>query len=109
MRAKILIAALFLALVAACARTVPIKEIVEHPRDYAGKKVTIAGEVSDAFSLLAFKYFTLNDGTGTIAVVSEKPLPRVGEKIRITGTIEEAFSLGTETLTILVEEPRKKP
>ncbi|HET6757314.1 MAG TPA: OB-fold nucleic acid binding domain-containing protein [Burkholderiales bacterium] len=104
MRANLLIAALFLGLSAACARTVPIKEIVEHPRDYAGKQVTISGEVTDAFSLLAFKYFMVSDGTGRIAVFSEKPLPKRGERIKVTGQVEEAFSLGTETLTVLIEE-----
>jgi hypothetical protein len=89
---------------AGCARTVAIKDIVEHPRDYAGKEVTVTGEVTDAFSLLAIKYFTISDGTGKIAVFSGKPLPKRGEKIAVTGTIEEAFSLGTETLTILIEE-----
>ncbi|MGH8718424.1 MAG: hypothetical protein ACREV0_05710 [Burkholderiales bacterium] len=104
MRANLLIAALLLGLIAACARTVPIKEIVEHPRDYAGKQVTISGEVTDEFSLLAFKYFMVSDGTGRIAVFSEKPLPKRGERIKVTGQIEEAFSLGTETLTVLIEE-----
>jgi hypothetical protein len=89
---------------AACARTVAINDIVEHPRDYAGREVTVKGEVTDAFSLLAIKYFTISDGTGKIAVFSEKPLPKRGEKITVTGKVEEAFSLGTETLTILIEE-----
>lgn len=88
----------------ACARTVAINDIVERPRDYAGKEVTVKGEVTDAFSLLAIKYFTINDGTGRIAVFSDKPLPKRGDKIKVTGKVEEAFSFGTETLTILIEE-----
>jgi hypothetical protein len=104
MRMKLLITALILALMTACAQTVAIKEIVERPRDYAGKEVTIEGEVTDAFSLLAIKYFTVSDGSGKIAVFSDKPLPRRGDKIKVTGKVEEAFSLGTETLTILVEQ-----
>jgi hypothetical protein len=104
MRRKLLITTLILALMTACAQTVAIKEIVERPRDYAGKEVTIEGEVTDAFSLLAIKYFTVSDGSGKIAVFSDKPLPRRGDKIKVTGKVEEAFSLGTETLTILVEQ-----
>lgn len=108
MKRKVILTLFAAAVLCACARTVSVKEIVEHPRDYAGKEVTVAGEVRDVFSLVAFKYFTINDGTGAIAVISEKPLPRQGETIKVTGRIEEAFSLGTETLTILIEEPGKK-
>ena len=102
MRITLLIAALLS--VTACARTVAINDIVEHPREYAGKEVTVNGEVTDAFSLLAIKYFTISDGTGRIAVFSDKPLPRRGDKIEVTGKVEEAFSFGTETLTIIIEE-----
>lgn len=88
----------------ACTRVTPIKEIVDHPRDYAEKEVSIRGEVKNVFSLLVIKYFTVADSTGEIAVITHRPLPKVGEKIQVTGTVKEAFSLGDKTLT-LIEEP----
>lgn len=91
-------------LLVACAHTVPIKDILDQPREYADKQVTVEGEVSGAFSLFVIKYFLVKDGTGEIGVVSEKPLPKVGQKIRITGTVKEAFSLGDQSMTILVED-----
>lgn len=99
------LAAAFLAgvVLAACARVTPIREIVEHPRDYAGREVTVEGQVRGVFSLFVIKYFTLDDGTGSITVVTERPLPRKGERIRVQGRVEEAFSLGDQTLTLIVE------
>jgi len=91
-------------LLAACARVTPIKNIVEHPRDYAGQEVSVEGEVTGVFSLIFVKYFTLDDGSGSITVVTEKPLPRKGERLRVKGTVEEAFSLGDQTLTLIVEK-----
>ena len=100
--------AMAMLLLAACVRTVSIKDIVDQPREYADKQVTVEGEVSGAFSLFVIKYFLVKDGTGEIGVVSEKPLPKVGQKIRVTGTVKEAFSLGDQSMTILIEDHPEK-
>jgi aspartyl/asparaginyl-tRNA synthetase len=91
-------------LLAACTPRPKIKEIVDHPRDFAGKVVQIEGEVKSVFSLIVLKYFTLDDGSGTITVVTEKPLPRKGERLTVKGKVEEGFSLGDQTMTLIVEE-----
>jgi len=83
----------------------PIKRIVESPRDYDGKTVTISGEVKEVFSLIVFKYFIVEDRTGEIAVITQRPLPNKGTKIRVRGKVSAAFSLGqTQTVVILEEE-----
>ena len=98
------------AVLAGCAFTTPIKDIVDHPRDYADKKVTVEGEVKDVFGLLVVRYFTLDDGTAQIGVVTERPLPQRGERIRVTGTVREAFALGDRSSVVLVEEaPARAP
>lgn len=82
----------------------PIGKITENPRDYDGKAVNIAGDVTDRMSLIVVKYFTLKDKTGEIKVVSKRALPTVGSKIRIKGTIKEAFTIGDSQMLVLVEE-----
>ncbi len=88
----------------------PIKKILDNPRDYNGKTVTVSGEVAEVFSLFVIKYFTVKDATGEIVVVSQTPLPRKGSKITVTGTVQEAFSLGESQLIVIVEKDltRKK-
>ncbi len=81
----------------------PIGKILENPRDYYGKTLTIAGEVTDRTSLFVVKYFRVKDKTGEIVVVTAKPLPSVGSKVRVKGRIEEAFSIGTEQMLVFVE------
>jgi DNA/RNA endonuclease YhcR with UshA esterase domain len=88
---------------AACAQIVPVREVIDHPREYVGETVTIEGNVAAVYSLIIIKYFELNDGTGTIGVVSSKPLPRKGEHLSVTGRLEEAFSLGDRSMTVLIE------
>jgi len=93
----------------ACLGTTAIGDILAHPREYAGRNVTVQGEVKNVFSLLVIKYFTLDDGTGSITVVTERPLPKKGERIKVTGRVEEAFSLGEQTLTLIIEAPDERP
>ena len=103
-RMRCCLAALLLCLAVGCAGAVSIKDILANPRAYAERTVTIDGEVTGMFSLVVVKYFTVNDGSGSINVVTAKPLPAKGQRIRVTGRVNEVFSLGTQTLLVLIEE-----
>ncbi|MHC1727102.1 MAG: hypothetical protein AB9866_14025 [Syntrophobacteraceae bacterium] len=100
---------LLIFLIAACdgIGTTSIGDIINKPRDYADKKVTVSGEVRETLSLFVIKYFVVQDRTGQIAVVTDKPLPKKGTTIRITGTVKEAFSVGDQQLLVLIEEVGK--
>ncbi|MEN6317877.1 MAG: hypothetical protein ABFD82_03835 [Syntrophaceae bacterium] len=92
----------------ACGNLFPTKigDITKDPRGYAGKEVTISGEVVDAFSFFLIKSFVVRDATGEITVVTGKPLPRKGEKLKVTGIVKEAFSLGDQNLLVIVEKEK---
>ena len=79
-----------------------IKDILDHPRDYENKEVTIYGTVTNAASLLVVKYFEIEDGTGTMRVVTDRLLPAKGEKLKVTGRME-VFEMGAERLVVLRE------
>lgn len=87
--------------------TTKIGDIINHPRDYAGKDVTISGEVTETFSLFVIKYFVVRDNSGEIPVVTDRPLPAKGEKIKVKGRVEEAFSFGNKTALVLLESTEK--
>jgi len=82
----------------------PIKKILDNPRDYSNKSVTVSGEVTELFSLFVIKYFVVKDGSGEIIVVSQNPLPAKGSKITVKGTVQEAFSLGDQQLLVIMEK-----
>jgi hypothetical protein len=79
-----------------------IKDILDHPRDYENKEVTIYGTVTNAASLLVVKYFEIEDGTGTMRVVTDRLLPAKGEKLKVTGRME-VFEMGADRLVVLRE------
>jgi len=103
-----LILCLFLCLGCGSLGTTHIKDILDHPRDYEGKILTIRGEVTQVMSLMVIKYFYLKDETGEMIVVTDRPLPNKGEKIKVKGTVKEAFSIGDQHYTVLIEESLKR-
>ena len=84
--------------------TVPIKELLDNPRKYENKVITISGNVTDVFSIMLVKTYTLSDDTGQITVVTSRILPMKGEKLKVRGIIKEAFSLGDMSLTVFKEQ-----
>lgn len=52
-----------------------IKEILDHPRNYENKEITIYGTVTGWASLLLVKYFEIQDDTGSIKVITKRVLP----------------------------------
>ena len=93
-----------LVLMAGHVNSASIKEIINDPRTYVDRTVTVEGDVTGVLSLLVFKYFPISDGTGRINVVTERPLPRQGQKIKVIGKVKEVIALGRDTLLVLMEE-----
>lgn len=81
----------------------PIKALLDRPRDYEGKIVTISGEVTEVFSLIVVKTFSLRDKTGEIVVVTERISPKKGDHIAVKGTVIDAFSFGDKSITAFKE------
>jgi hypothetical protein len=82
----------------------PVKRIVENPRKYQGKTVTVSGEVKNVVNVFVARYFILADRTGEITVITSRPMPKKGTKTRVTGIVSEAFSLGQSQKVVIREE-----
>ena len=83
--------------------SVPIQKILDNPRDYEGKSIMIAGEVTDVFSLFVVKAFAVRDKTGEIIVITERMMPKKGATIKVKGMVMDAFSFGDKTITAFEE------
>lgn len=88
--------------------TTKIADIKNNPRNYVGKEVTVSGTVTRTFSLFVIKYFTLNDNTGEITVITERPLPREGQQLKVKGVVREAFAIGPQSHLVVQEEPQQE-
>jgi len=68
------------------------------------------GEVRRAASALGVGAYSINDGTGTLAVVSSAGgAPREGATVGVEGTLRSAFTIGSQSATVLVEQRRYTP
>ena len=104
-------AVLALALVAGCrpgAHVVSVKTLLDDPSQFDGKIVRVAGDVTESLSIMGYGAYRIDDGTGTITVVTkEDGAPRKGAHVGVEGEFRTAFTLGSETLAVVMEKDRR--
>lgn len=99
-----------LALLLGCPGAKPIRELLDDPSRFDGKTVRIAGQVKEAAGALGYGGYQVDDGTGTLTVVSQGGgAPRVGARVGVEGTFRAAFTLGNQSVAVLMETKRKSP
>jgi DNA/RNA endonuclease YhcR with UshA esterase domain len=85
-------AVLALALVA-CRRTT-INQVLAEPARYANQEVTVGGQVVKSASVLGRGAYQIDDGTGTLWVVTKRGAPRQGARVAVTGRVRDVVNLG---------------
>jgi hypothetical protein len=96
-------------LLAGCPHHESIAKTNQDPARFAGKEISIAGQVTDSFGAAGTGVFQMDDGTGTMWVFSKGyGVPGSGAKVAVTGVIQQGFAFGGRNFaTILVEtKPR---
>jgi len=87
------VAALGLCL-AACQQTT-ISRLLAEPGRYQREEVTLKGNVIKSASVLGKGAYQLDDGTGTIWVVSGHGVPRQGARVQVRGHVRDVVDLGS--------------
>ena len=102
--------ALALALVAAAGcrgGVTPIRTLLDEPERYGGTVVRIAGRVGFAAGILGYGAYQVDDGTGTIFVVSRGTgTPGEGDGVVVEGTYRSVYTLGPRTVAVVIERRR---
>lgn len=83
------------ALTGLACREITINRLLAEPGRYANEEVGLKGEVVDSVSVLGRGAYKLDDGTGTIWIVSDKGVPRRGARVGVRGKIRDVVDLGT--------------
>ncbi len=98
-------------LLAACRGTVPIRELLDDPGRYDGERVRVEGRVTGfSFGALGRGAFQVDDGTGTLPVVTESGgSPREGARVGIEGIFRSVFTFGDRSGAVLMERDRFDP
>jgi hypothetical protein len=92
-------------LIVGCPTQTSIADINKDPGRFAGKEVSIHGNVSDSFGALGNGVFQIDDGTGRMWVYSQNyGVPGNGSKVAVTGRIEQGFAFGGRTFGIVLRQ-----
>jgi len=102
------VAAVIALIVGACNEKVnKVKDLLADPGKYDGQTVRITGDVQNSIGALGYGAYELNDGTGTLPVVTEGGgAPARGAKVGVEGTFRAAYTLGVESRAVVVEKRR---
>lgn len=112
MKMKTILTTLILAvalLASACPERVSIGKILANPSKYSQKDVVIAGRVTNSFGVAMLGgIYKIDDGTGSIWVVTNKGVPSKGAEVGLKGRVQEGVSYGGKSYGLgLVEKERK--
>lgn len=79
---------------AGCAHTT-VSRILAEPQRYTRRDdVRLQGDVRESVSFLGHGAYQLDDGTGTIWVISKHGVPRRGARITVHGRIRDVLDVG---------------
>ena len=78
-----------------CAGTTISKILAEPQRYTRSGDVGLSGNVTESMSFLGRGAYKLDDGTGTIWVISQHGVPRKGARVKVNGKIRDVVDLGT--------------
>ncbi|HET9327259.1 MAG TPA: hypothetical protein VFQ05_10825 [Candidatus Eisenbacteria bacterium] len=93
-----------------CKGTTPIQTLLDDPGRFDKQKVRVAGTVGSALSVMGYGAYTINDGTGSLTVISQQSgAPREGAEVGVEGEFRSAFTLGSQTAAVLMESKRFTP
>ena len=84
----------FALLGAGCA-SMNVARLLAEPQRYANRNVGLKGDVVESMSLLGHGVYKLDDGTGTIWVVSRRGVPRRGARVEAKGKIRDVVDVST--------------
>ena len=94
---------LFFVLRASREEPVSVATILADLRTYDGQSVTLKGRALSPTNIFGLKYYDLDDGSGSIKVITERGLPAEGSEITVTGVVKQAVQIGEMELTVVYE------
>jgi hypothetical protein len=96
-------------LLACCPQHRTIAQINGDPGAYFNKEVAVTGTVSHSFGALGQGVYQVNDGTGSIWVLSENyGVPSDGERVGVTGVVVPTLTFAGKSYATAIKETRHR-
>ena len=110
---RLSIARLGALLIAGCAaRSVRVADLKGEPGRYDDRSVSLTGTVTSSFGipLVPFQFYNIDDGTGSITVLSRsgRGAPLKGSRIQVKGKVSQVGTFGGRSVGLHIEEQSRK-
>ena len=103
-----------IAFVAACPERRSIADIESNPSKYLNKSVAVAGTVKDSYGVsipivgVRGGIYKIDDGTGTLWVVTENSVPTKGTQVGVKGRLQNGINWNGKNYGLgMYEEDRR--
>jgi hypothetical protein len=94
-------------LLTACPPSPSVAEIQRNPGKYGGREIVVHGAVDETYGLLGAGAYRINDGTGTIWVMSQGfGVPGRGANVHVAGTLIQGATFGGRSLGMAIRQTR---
>ncbi len=85
-----------------------INQIRAEPQRYTQQDVTVAGQVTESFSIAGRGVYEIDDRTGKLWVFSTQGVPRKDSRVEVKGRIRDGFDLGSLTGILIPQSVRDR-
>lgn len=98
----------------ACPERTSIADIEANPSKFNNKEAAIAGTVRDSYGLnipltnISGGIYKVDDGTGSLWVVTEKSVPAKGTQIGVKGKVQNVVSFGGKNYGLGMKEEDRR-
>lgn len=94
---------------AACPPHKSIADINRDPARFGNREIAIAGHVTQSWGALGTGMYQVDDGTGTMWVVSNGyGVPSKGSRVGVAGYIQPTFSFAGRSFATVLKESRRR-
>ena len=93
-----------LAMLLASCGTTRINRVLADPARYRSNDVQIQGRVTNVIGALNTGVYEVDDGTGTIYVLSSRGIPNKGAHVKVTGNVQQGVNLMGHSFGTVVRE-----
>ncbi|MBV9956898.1 MAG: hypothetical protein JO360_00700 [Acidobacteria bacterium] len=92
----------------ACPNRESISKINADPGRYRNKEVAIGGTVRDSYGFLDSGAYEIDDGSGTIWVITRRGVPSRGSQVGAKGRVRTGFNFGGRSFGTILEESDRR-
>jgi len=107
--ALLLVSGSVVVMLAGCPQRTTIAKINGDPGAYFNKEVALVGTVGHSFGMLGEGVYQVNDGTGSIWVLSQGyGVPGNGERVGVTGTVIPTLTFAGKSYATGIRESKRR-